>query len=81
MGFIFEFVYKVATDDEYKRSEAEFYFYPDGLLMPGISPCCGWRKPKMRKAGCLSGFHRNRRNQQYGRFNQRRRLRLLPGIL
>lgn len=29
-GFIFEFVYKVAEDDEIKRGEGEFYFYPDG---------------------------------------------------
>ncbi|MGI6456167.1 MAG: pilus assembly FimT family protein [bacterium] len=34
-GFIFEFVYKVATDDEYKRGEAEFYFYPDGSADAG----------------------------------------------
>ncbi len=29
-GFIFEFVYKVAEDDEIRRGEGEFYFYPDG---------------------------------------------------
>ncbi len=29
-GFIFEFVYHVANDDEIKRGEGEFYFYPDG---------------------------------------------------
>jgi hypothetical protein len=29
-GFIFEFVYKVAEDDEIKRGEGEFFFYPDG---------------------------------------------------
>lgn len=29
-GFIFEFVYKVADDDEVRRGEGEIYFYPDG---------------------------------------------------
>ncbi len=29
-GFIFEFVYKVASDDEIRRGEGEIYFYPDG---------------------------------------------------
>lgn len=29
-GFIFEFVYKVSTDDEVKRGEESFTFYPDG---------------------------------------------------
>ncbi len=29
-GFIFEFVYKVASDDEVRRGEGEIYFYPDG---------------------------------------------------
>lgn len=29
-GFVFEFVYKVAQDDEIRRGEGEIYFYPDG---------------------------------------------------
>lgn len=29
-GFIFEFVYHHANDDEIKRGEGEFHFYPDG---------------------------------------------------
>lgn len=29
-GFIFEFVYKVASDDEIRRGEGEFTFFPDG---------------------------------------------------
>ncbi|MBI1388789.1 MAG: type II secretion system protein GspH [bacterium] len=29
-GFIFEFVYKVAEDDEIRRGEGEITFYPDG---------------------------------------------------
>lgn len=29
-GFIYEFVYKVAEDEEIRRGEGEIYFYPDG---------------------------------------------------
>ncbi|GEM_PF-977694 len=29
-GFIFEFVYKVAANDEIRRGEGEIFFYPDG---------------------------------------------------
>jgi prepilin-type N-terminal cleavage/methylation domain-containing protein len=30
--YLFEFVYKVAEDREFRRREAEFFFYPDGSV-------------------------------------------------